>query len=289
MAWTNTGGGNHEGADWTPGDSTSIGGTHTNVGMFTVENGVTVTVAAPDVLSIYANEMYIIGIINGTGYGNPGGAAAGAGSSGNEGASTGHGGAGTYLSGKVGGGGGGAGYGGVGQIGAKWSPPPTGDPGHAGIVYGATDTKSILSGSGGGSGGASNSGSGTGGDGGAGIYLSSKTFLTVSGSILCDGVAGSVGGTYAGSGGGGSGGGILLSGSDVTISGMLSVAGEDGGAAPTEGTKGGDGGGGRIKVFYYTLDISGSTFIYTGFTSGTNYSTQDTDLLYITSSIIFII
>jgi len=46
MAWTNTGGGDHDGANWTPVKKLEIAGNHYNVGIFTVESGYTLYVKA---------------------------------------------------------------------------------------------------------------------------------------------------------------------------------------------------------------------------------------------------
>ena len=37
--WSNTGGGDHNGADWTPSNGDEIAGVHTNIGTFTVAAG----------------------------------------------------------------------------------------------------------------------------------------------------------------------------------------------------------------------------------------------------------
>ena len=46
MAWTNTGGGDHAGADWIISSNTTIAGRHYNIGTFRVNSGVTATVAS---------------------------------------------------------------------------------------------------------------------------------------------------------------------------------------------------------------------------------------------------
>jgi hypothetical protein len=80
-----------------------------------------------------------------------------------------------------------------------------------------------------------------------------------------------------GGGGGAAGGGMLLYGTTVDVSGGNLSAdggfGGGGGPGPFPGQPGGQGGGGRIKIFYYSLDESGSAITVNGFAAGT-YNTQ---------------
>ena len=46
MTWTNTGGGDHEGENWTPTNNTAISGIHTNIGIFTIQTENTIYVAS---------------------------------------------------------------------------------------------------------------------------------------------------------------------------------------------------------------------------------------------------
>ncbi|MCD6502455.1 hypothetical protein J7L01_07610, partial [bacterium] len=65
---------NHGGADWTISSNTSAGGTHTNIGTFTVNSGVTLTVAGIcRFLTVEANTINIYGTIDATGSGESGG------------------------------------------------------------------------------------------------------------------------------------------------------------------------------------------------------------------------
>src|SRR4051812_33905050 len=73
-AWTDTGGGDHGGADWTISANTVIAGTHTNVGTFTINSGITATVQALSgtsfgTLAVYAGGINIAGALNANGAG----------------------------------------------------------------------------------------------------------------------------------------------------------------------------------------------------------------------------
>lgn len=87
-AWTDTGGGDHGGADWTPSNGVSIAGTHTNIGTFTITAGYTVYIQAFDGsnygwLSVSANTVNVVGTLtaSGKGYGGGGGGGGGGGDS----------------------------------------------------------------------------------------------------------------------------------------------------------------------------------------------------------------
>ena len=276
MVWTNTGGGDHEGENWTPADALTIGGVHYNVGTFTVTNGYTVNVNATAVLGVYAETIAVVGIINGNGKGYAGGLHQGQDSNGLPGGGGGGGGGGEGWASdsSAGAGGGGAGFGGAGLAGSNGTYT-TG--GAAGAAYSTTTAYANLMGSGGGAGGSGYHSSALGGDGGAGgggILLCGNA-LSVTGTINANGSNGSDGSdNYTGGGGGGSGGGVVLFGNDVTATGTFSCNGATAGAVITSG---GASGGGRIKIYYVTsINTSGITTSVTaggGATVG-SYTTQ---------------
>ena len=73
--WTELGGGDHGGAAWTISVATNIAGDHTNIGTFTVNNGITATLEAYNgadygTLSVSASDAEIYGTITGSGKGN---------------------------------------------------------------------------------------------------------------------------------------------------------------------------------------------------------------------------
>ena len=241
MTWTNTGGGDHNGTDWTPADATVIAGIHYNIGTFTVTNGYTITISTGVELEVHADTISVVGTIDGNAKGFAGGAQ-------NPGSGPGGGGEGTYAA-TNGSGGGGGGYGGAGGVGGQGSQ---GTAGAGGSQNGTTNTPIINMGSGGGGG---HSTTDYGGRGGASVFLSGED-ITVSGTITCNG---GIGGNYDyGACGGGAGGGIFFFGDNVVISGTLSCNGGNGGAA-SSGGGGGGAGGGRIKAFYRTINTAGST------------------------------
>lgn len=77
MAWTATGGGNHEGADWLIGANTIVGGVHVGVRTFRVASGITATVNGPSTtptgFEVQAVSILVDGSIVGTGKGYSGG------------------------------------------------------------------------------------------------------------------------------------------------------------------------------------------------------------------------
>ncbi|MBU4368524.1 hypothetical protein KJ575_02300, partial [Patescibacteria group bacterium] len=90
---------NHNGADWTPANGSSIDGVHCGVGTFTIASGYTVYVTAYNgttygKLSVYANSATITGTLSATGKGYAAGSGPGAGGSGGGGGGGGHGGGG---------------------------------------------------------------------------------------------------------------------------------------------------------------------------------------------------
>lgn len=157
-------------------------------------------------------------------------------------------------------GGGGAGYGTVGGIGGQGNGPSgcthtTG--GSAGPIYGTSNGTDLAMGSGAGGGGGGDNDPGTaGGAGGAAISIYAQN-ITVSGSILANGGDGGIGGPAyfssgaGGSGGGASGGGIKLDAPIINIGNSIVTA--NGGYGATIG------GGGRIKIYYGSLNETGTT------------------------------
>ena len=254
MSFTNTGGGDHEGANWTPADTTVIGGVHYNIATFLVTTGYTLHLEDDNELEIYADIITVTGDIDGDGHSNSGSGNGGAGGADSAGA----------------GGGGGAGYGAAGGAGGAGT---FGAGGSAGSAYGTIDTTIISLGSKGGNGGINSTHQGLGGNGGGSIYLSANT-VTVTGTINLNGVNGT---TYNSGGGGGSGGGILIVGGAVTVSGTCNVTGGNGGSTTNvEGDGGGGGGaGGRIKILYRTLNIVGATWGIIAGAKGTSSHASD--------------
>lgn len=251
MGFTNTGGGDHEGANWTPADTTIIGGVHYNIGTFLNTTGYTLHLEDDNELEIYAETITITGDIDGNGHSTTGAGNGSAGGADSSGA----------------GGGGGGGYAGAGGAGGAGS---FGAGGAAGSSYGTTDTTIISLGSRGGNGGLNSGAQGLHGDGGGSVYLSGNT-VTVTGTISLNGVNGAGTGS-GGGGGGGSGGGLLIVGGAVVFSGTYSGTGGNGGSTTnTEGDGGGGGGsGGRCKIIYRTINIAGGTFTVTAGTGGTS-------------------
>lgn len=251
MSFTNTGGGDHEGADWVPSDTTIIGGVHYNIGTFLVSEGYTLHLEDDNELEIYADTITIPGTIDGDGHSTSGSGNGGAGGADSAGA----------------GGGGGAGYGAAGGAGGAGT---FGAAGSAGSQYGTTDTTIISLGSKGGVGGTNSGGYGAGGNGGGSIILSGNT-ISIIGIISLDGSNGANTGS-GGGGGGGSGGGLLIVGGDVFFWGDYTATGGNGGnTTNAEGDGGGGGGaGGRCKIIYRTINIAGGTFTLTAGTGGTS-------------------
>jgi hypothetical protein len=245
--WTATAGGDHSGADWTLEDGDVIAGLHENVGVFTVPAGVTVTLAPYDgadfgELVINADEVHVLGTIDGVGAGYGPQSGTGAGTNGGA----------TPC---------GAGYGGVGgqgkDLGAS-SCIPGSSYGLAGLETVPWSSNDVAFGSGGGSA----SASALGGAGGGKVVLIAPS-VEVAGAIVVDGE--SVTGSCA-VGGGGSGGGVLLLGDAVTVTGALTANGGASGSDTCDPA--GGGGGGRIKIDAGGADIGGATVTVSG---GTGY------------------
>ena len=262
-----SGGTDHGGADWTPSNGSAISGVHRNIGTFTIPSGSTVYVTLGQPLEVYAQAVSIVGTLNAKGKGYSGGAASatcyvcggdGQGPGGGDGA---------YLnptcgwnSGNYAGAGGG--YGGKGG----WS-----DDGLAvgGPTYGSATSASIEMGSGGGGSTGYFDWAGypgtCGGNGGGSVLLYALGNLTISGAVNANGgETCSIPYSFCSTGGGGSGGGILLHGDKVTISGSVTANGGDtyGGSG---NWKGGPGGGGRVKIFYGTLNKTGTVSANRGY------------------------
>jgi len=257
MAWTATGGGDHEGSDWTISSPTTIAGYHYNVGVFTVNTGITATLS--NNLKVSAAGINIQGSIDGSAVGNSGGsrgepgfwycsvgadcpAVTGWGVFGYAGGT----GYGTY--GGSGGAGGNRSYAGVDGGNGSWGS----DGGYLGSSSNGDNTtdKSISAGSGGG-----------GAGGGGGCYCSS-----------CYGAgcgtpsSGQIGPCYGGYGAAGGAGGSyiwLIASSYINIAGSLITNGQAGltnyttgssndcggsGSGGTGGTQGGAGAGGGVLL-----------------------------------------
>lgn len=181
---------------------------------------------------------------------------------------------------------GGGSYGGIGGRGGRGAAST--EYGIGGYTYDTNSSRDIRmgSGSGGGAGGGTPySPGGTGQAGGGSVWIESPN-IEIYGNIYAKGGAGGGGscGCYmskcepcGGGGGGASGGGILLIAVDINISGGLSATGGAGGivvAPPLFVENGKQGGGGRIKLFYNTLENTG-TFDVSGYQSGSVYLIQE--------------
>jgi hypothetical protein len=292
----------HQGTDWIISVDTVIAGIHTNLGLFKINPGVTVTVqpstvtAAPwdgarfGKVEIYASTISVYGVLSATGSGFAGGypkntgfTVAGVGPGGGGG-------------GASGGNGTGGGYGGKGG-------DAIGYDGVGGSTYGVIGiytfpvSINIELGSGGGSG----SNGGYGGFGGGSIVLSASSICV--NSLLADGVIGQAQSNTNpwAAGGGGSGGGILVDSTYLTVYGTISSNGGSGGITQCCGIAySGGGGGGRIKIFYNTKNIfsptvdgglgnkDGSTTQLSSGAEGTIYYDQKPSIPNLTSPSIFI-
>lgn len=237
MSWTNTGGGDHDGENWTPSNGISIGGTHTNIGSFLITSGYTVYVSTGLILKIYADDIDIDGTLYGQGRGYAGATSWANGS-----------GPGGGIKAADSEGAGGAGYGGAGGAGE-------GTTGSGGSSYGDNNDSGLNMGSGGG--GANRDCSpdyGNGGNGGGAVFLNACT-VDVDGSINMNGNAGTFGGTCGG-GGGGSGGCLcIICKALICTSSTMSCNGGAGAGGFAGGDGGGGGGGGRAKFFYQSTDV----------------------------------
>lgn len=233
LAWTDLGGGDHGGSDWTISSNTSVAGVHTNIGTFTVNTGITATVQAyssPNygTFEVQATTVSVVGTITAASKGYPGVAdASGTGP-----------GAGTYTPGSRQAASGG-GHGGDGGTGA-W-------PG--GSSYDSV-TQPVQMGS---SGSAGYDNWLPGGAGGGAIKITASGTLTISGTISVNGG----GGGYIG---GGAGGSIYLIASTLAGNGSLTATGG--------GSNTGGGSGGRVSMNYSTANNFGGTVSVTAGSGG---------------------
>ncbi len=273
IGWTDTGGGDHGGDPWTISVNTEVAGNHTNVGAFTVNNGITATVKAWDGASygtfeVHATSVNVIGTITASGKGFGGGGAGGGG--GGDGSSE-----------KKGiGGAGGAGVAG-GVAGSTGLSDPGGDYSNGGRGGAGGAGGGSYGGAGGayGAGGIANAG-GAGGNGVVGSVGTRGGYATAAGqgdtsvdeSLLKGSGGGGAGGGGGGGmasgfhagGGGGAGGAAnrgggwikLYASGSLTVSGAIYSKGLDNsagdgtvGGAGSETNRGGDGGiGGSAAV-----------------------------------------
>lgn len=236
-AWTDLGGGDHGGADWTISSNTNIAGVHTNVGTFTINTGVTATVQAYNgtsygTVEIEANSVSIVGTLTayGSGYTN---------------ANNGPGAGGDPIPCASGRSGGGGGHGGMGG---------TGNNGAAGTTYGSL-TAPITMGSGGGDG--EFFGCVNGFSGGGAIKISSSSTFALSGTINANGTVATQ------NRGGSAGGSIYLIADSYSGSGTATANGSNG------ASNGGGGGGGRIAIHYASGSIPSWTVSASKGTGGT--------------------
>ncbi len=248
-------GGDLGGADLIPNNGDVLSGTFTNVGLFHVKAGVTVTVQPGIILDVTSSSTIIDGVLDANGAGSAGGAQKSPPpANGNPGFGPGRGNFGEAGPCVHGGGGGGAGYGGAGGTGGYVFNNNTGVYPNNGGTYGSDTNGTIELGSGGGGGGSScdppatNFGA-AGGAGGGAIRIATGS-LTVNGTISANGATGGGAPSDGGAGGGGSGGGIALFATTVAGAGVVSAKGGTGGTEVNSGFEGdgGGGGGGKIKL-----------------------------------------
>ncbi|MFH0776478.1 MAG: hypothetical protein V1936_02595 [Patescibacteria group bacterium] len=228
LAWTELGGGDHGGQDWSPANGAAVSGDHYNIGNFSVGAGVTIRVNPFDGskyggLTIQAKSISVLGVIDAKGSGYSGGN----GGSGAPGVYEGY--PQTHGVGGVKGAGPYSGAGGAGGLsGPNNSIRTNGYPGSSGYLGGylanglngdSTTDENIVMGSGGGGGGgggaggsdcdckgcitgSSGGGGGAGNPGGGYVKLIAAKTLNISGSILATGKISSSGNGGVGSGGG---------------------------------------------------------------------------------------
>lgn len=287
-AWTDLGGGDHGGSNWTITAGSTLASNHYNLGSVMISSGATVYVKAWDGtkyggVSIEAVDIQINGILeaSGVGYGGGNGGSGGTGST----TLNGTGGAGNNGmagSGPFGGTGGAKGVGGYDSSGnpaltRQGAPGTVGSPGGyalAGEQGDVTTNELVLMGSGGGGGGGGGAGwnlygttSGGGGGGGGNpgggwVSLIASNSIILRGSINAKGRSGTTGNGGTGQtqmtpGGGGAGGNAAGSGTST---------GGNGGASIVEqcypGGRGGNGGagaGGGIMLKAATVDTLGGS------------------------------
>ncbi len=231
QAWTATGGGDHEGADWTIDSNIEVAGVHTNIGTFRINSGRTATVQSLGNFVVTANVINVVGTLSGDESGNLSGVGVGKGTS-------------TDADWKPAGGGG---YGGAGGDGRA---------SNGGTLAGGTDWGNSEAPDGLGSGGGSAKNEDyLGGAGGGAIKLYSAGALTVDGVITANGGNGAGNIDGAGNGGGGSGGSIWLTCASLSGAGSITA---NGGLSGQSRYRGAGGGGGRIAVYFDSSTFSGS-------------------------------
>jgi len=284
MSWSNTEGGSHGGEDWIISENTTVGGTHTLVGRFKVNSGVTATItdADPDIggisyFTVYCVEADIQGIIEGNEKGLPGGAGGAGGDGGSVGQAGDAGTKGGYYpdsthctgswpsqcaggpgvgggyathagTGNVGGDGGAArGAGGIGGDGADKEGGTGGwDDAHAAQLYLDTGLAGGGGCGGGGGGGGGNSAGSNGGTAGNGGNGGGHIWITATRKIVNTGTMRCNGGQGGNGGNGGNGG-----------AGTVSNTGAGGGGGGGNGGGGGSGGGMIMQTLL--LDNSSGT------------------------------
>lgn len=151
-----------------------------------------------------------------------------------------------------GGGAGGGAFGEVGGVGTDGDAGGHGTHGIGGVKVGTADLVPLVGGCAGGTGGDNGDATilagGRKGDGGGAVEITALETVSVTGSVLVNGIGGGgAGPERAGGGGGGSGGGIVLDGAGVTITSSAQLCGNgggggEGGQAGTAGQIGQNGG-----------------------------------------------
>ena len=263
----------HNGQDWAISSSATLSGDHCNIGDFTINSGVTVTVQSKSRLRIFAQGANIQGNINADGKGYVGGGPGSYGITGPPSEGPGKGG--------IGNGGGGGGHGGKGGVGGGirqvggGNPPLANVPDYDDLVFpdevsnnnGGIAYDSSIAPTDFGSGGGTPGEFGFGGNGGGAIFLKITDTLTVSGSITANGKQGATSSYYAS--GGGAGGSIWIDAGTLSGLGIIAANGGDGTAGmfaccTNFNYGGGGGGGGRIAIYYSTYDFQSTIIVPKG-------------------------
>lgn len=287
FAWTDLGGGDHGGSNWVIAGGATIASNHYNLGIVSIASGATVRVKAWDGLKyggveINAQVINILGSLDatGAGYGGGNGGAGGNGST-TINTSGGTGVAGSAGAGNYGGASGAAGVGGYDS--ANPNVTRQGWPGAVGAFGGyamsggqgdVTTDESVTMGAGGGGGGgggagwnlegttSGGSGGGAGNPGGGWIKLIATDSLTIHGTLLSKGLAGSRGNgtqgqTQLNPGLGGAGGNAGIAGSSLGAPCVNSVLGHC--YSSGAGGNGGAGAGGGVVLKAPNVDLVGAT------------------------------
>lgn len=286
-AWTDLGGGDHGGSNWTVAGGSVIASNHYNIGVMNIASGVTVTVKGWDgvaygFVSVTANDIRVDGILDATGSGYGGGNGGNGGSGSTQVGASGGVGVPAAISGQgsCGGSGGAQGAGGYDSVNPAltrpgWSGAMGGSGGYMtnGMQGDVTTNELVVMGSGGGGGGGggagwnflgttSGGGGGGGGNpGGGAISLLASNTLLLRGSLLARGVTGAHGNGTAGQtqmnpGQGGSMGQAGVAGQSLGGAGGASIPGQcyPGGS----GGAGGCGAGGGICLKALSVDVAGA-------------------------------